>query len=252
MTAIAWLGACSSQKPTPELSLSTAGLPDSLMIQKHRTDILRDYMELDSNVARTSQELDSLWDAQFSNMYLNDGQIFYAPDSSFSIFLYEGEDCGAYCNPFWESYIHYLKNGYEIIEKSDFKAITAIHKLPDGKYLILESSYGRPASVLTVECRKAHLLSFSKEGLRWHPIRHRSGDTFEFCQENEVDMETTPYLNFDTNSLALSYFYGNNYLYSHGLDLDTLRKGELNYLDGRFVVNKKFVRVRDSRNQVDE
>ena len=76
------------------------------------------------------------------------------------------------------------------------------------------------------------------------PIKYRGDSLFSFCQENGVQTEEQPYIKYDQSKKTLSYFYGNNYNYSKGIDTDTLRRGEFKYINGQFIFDKETITVR--------
>ncbi|MDJ1469647.1 hypothetical protein [Xanthocytophaga flava] len=220
---------------------------DSLIVAKYRLALIRGYMEDDSLV--TESEMDSI--LQEMRISLSSGEVFYAPDSTFKIYVIEGESCGGYCNPLWSSYIHYNLKSKQVIKEADFTSITSIHKLPDEKYVIMEHSYGRPASVMSVVCNHARVISFQNDSILTHSIGNNSEGKFEFCQQNTVQLEEEPYIRYDLKSKRLTYLYGNNYGYSHDLDIDTIRQGQFQYVNGKFILEKETITVND-RSQTED
>jgi hypothetical protein len=228
---------------------------DSLLLEKYFYEIKKSYVpDADS---MPPEVVDSIFHDNRLNII--DGKITYSPDSSFKIFVVETESCGAYCNSEWYSWIHFNLNKSETIINADFDnsdnnftTIENIYTLPDNKYLIIQRSYGRPASVLTVSCIQTKLISFSEDSMIIHPIKYGKENSFGFCQENLVDLGDKPYIIYDDEKKILVYHYGNNYAYPNGYDVDSIRLGQFKYYNGQFVFEKETVKINDRRNLNDE
>ncbi len=213
---------------------------DSLILAKYIAELEKEYIEIDYTISR--EEIQQILSESRTN--ISDGVVVYSADSTFKIFTIEVEGCGAYCNSTWYSWIHYnLASSLEINRTIDVANVLSIHNLPDKKYLIIEESGGRPASVMTVYCQAANLISFSKDSMISHPILYHEEQQFGFCQENGVEMEDPPYIRYDESQKVMSYFYGNNYAYSLGLDIDTIFQGKFNYINGNFILESEKVIV---------
>ncbi|SFQ32445.1 hypothetical protein SAMN05444144_10338 [Flavobacterium akiainvivens] len=169
-----------------------------------------------------------------------------APDGKFRIFTLEAESCGAYCNASWYSWIRYNANGKMKSYPANINTVTSIHKIADNNYLVTDNSWGRPASVLTVECMSAKMVAFSGDSLTVTDIPYHNSN-FQFCQENGVfesfPEEDTPYIRFNSKTEELEYCYANNYAYGYGKDIDTLRHGTFTYRNGTFVLKNEKVTV---------
>ena len=79
------------------------------------------------------------------------------------------------------------------------------------------------------------------------PIPYRQDSTFRFCEEVFVATEDEPYIRYNPNTKILSYAYGNNYTYAQGMDIDTMRRGQMRYVKGQFVLVKETFTVDDRR-----
>ncbi|WNJ17888.1 hypothetical protein [Pontibacter sp. G13] len=217
--------------------------PDSLILEAYMSSIKKEFVGEEESL--TTRELDSMF--YEANQHIVDQQVNYSPDSTFKIFTIEVEGCGAYCNSTWYSWIHFDLLGNEQSTKIDLNLVEAIYPLSDRKYLIVDRSWGRAASVLTFSCMGTKLISYSADGLIIHPIAYRSQDHFGFCQEEGIEMLNAPFIQFDPNTEWLDYRYGNNYLYSHGMDVDTVRQGQFRYVNGQFILERETVTVNDKR-----
>lgn len=213
---------------------------DSLLLVHYRNEVIRSQVSEEDSLA-TVDEIAANW----GNSHLDEGVISYAPDRSFKIVTFIFESCGAYCNSEWYSWIHYNLNGKERSEKATFSSIDTIYQLPDKRYLVIDKYGGRPAGVLTVDCRDAVLLSFEGNAVVTHPIPYRKQENFGFCQENGADMEQEPYIRFDASKQLLKYHYANNFAYSKEVDIDTIRQGQFIYSKGYFILEKELLKVVD-------
>lgn len=231
----------------PVLPARPISKSDSLTIDKYIFEIEKGYVENADSMPR--DQVDSVFSEY--RLSIADAQVSYSADSSFKIFVIELEGCGAYCNPQWFSWTHFNLKGKEVIKKADFlnasnnfTTIDSIYKLPDNKFLVVEKSWARPASVLTVFCMDTKLISFTTDSLIIHPIKYRGADNFAFCQENGVQSDKQPFIKYNQDKKLLTYYYGNNYAYSRGVDSDTLRQGQFKYIKGQFILDKETFTVR--------
>jgi hypothetical protein len=227
------------------------GIKDSLTLEKYKNQVKRKWIsEADS---LEQNEVDSVFLAGKS--FIEQSTVTYSPDSTFKIYTIVLVYCGAYCNSQWFSWVHFNLNKREIILEPDFindsknfKSIYGIHKLPDGKFLVIEKSSYRPASVLSVYCQCAKLISFSDDSMQIHPILYNGMDQFNFCQEVGVETEREPYIWYNDKKCKLEYYYGNNDSFYSGEDIDVLKKGYFKYKKGMFVLKKEKITVHDKRN----
>ena len=213
---------------------------DSLILEKYKYELEKENLEDIDSVS--NEQLDSIFYER--RMGFPASGVVYSPDNFFKIFTIELESCGAYCNSEWHSWMHFNLKGKEKIIKVNFAKIDSIYKLPDNKYLIVEKSWGRPASVYSVLCLGAQLISFSADSVIIHTIKYNHHDSFGFCQENGVQSEKEPYINYNSDKKLLTYYYGKNYAYSNEIDTDTIREGQFRYIRGQFVFDKETITVR--------
>ncbi len=184
------------------------------------------------------------------------GGIGQSPDQKFKILTLKGESCGAYCNPFWESEI-ILSDGTKISTEF-FNEIDNIHLMPDGKYLVLQHSYGRPASVFTVRTVSAILLDIEDKKITYHPIRYKypkyhevSGDSLynpsgQLSLSQEHFIPGDPRMTYDEDAMLLKYKYGTDFRYCCNTDSAFLYVGEFKYKNGEFKhlrETKEFIRI---------
>lgn len=188
----------------------------------------------------SNQEIDSIMDEQNGLSIKVFGEdITYSPDSVLKFFTITEEGCGAYCNDDQTTWIHYKTNKDKIvIRRVGIGHPKNIFKIENGKYLIIGISSGRPASVLTVYCNGAYLIALNDKSIKIQNV-------FSFCQENGVflDNEQEPYIKYNEMEKKLYYLFGNNYAYSQGINVDTIRQGTFNYTNGKFQHEKEFITV---------
>ena len=89
-------------------------------------------------------------------------------DSSLRILQIQGEGCGAYCNPFWETYFILMdKEGeidrvYEDMNNCSM-TVQEIHMLGSGRVLLIGYSSGRPRGVESNWGYRALIYTFGNE-----------------------------------------------------------------------------------------
>jgi hypothetical protein len=184
-----------------------------------------------------------------------DGTTFYAPDSLFKIYLIKSETCGKVCDPHWESYI-VAKDNHKVYQSrirflTDIQNIT---KLPDNKYLILQTSYMNAATgketSMVMDCRTAALISFKNDSLFFHPVLNKTTDRkvfklffntdakgLELCQQENFPAEKPSY-SFNTETNELNYNFGKHYGQNN---TDSIISGTLVYKNGEFIPLKQSI-----------
>ncbi len=216
---------------------------DQVILDLYILQLFQEYFDVDSTTPR--DELDRI--AREDNMRIANADVTYSPDSLFKIFVVEFEGCGAYCNSSWYSWIHCdLGQGPRVME-AEFSTVESIHRLPDENYLVITSSHARPASVLTVQCMNVDLVLLREGSLVVSSSDEQEQLGFGFCQENGVEMSDGPYIEYNDKSQVLEYLFGNNYAYSHGLDIDTIYQGSFRYTSGGFQPAEEVITVNDRR-----
>ncbi|WP_179375551.1 hypothetical protein [Winogradskyella wichelsiae] len=184
------------------------------------------------------------------------GRVYASPDSLFKVFVGRGESCGAYCNPYWVSEIVFA-NG-QIINNLGFTDIENIYLMPDGKYLIKEKSFGRPAAVYSETTKSAILISFEGNKINYHQFDYKYPKYNEIQNDSNFNpsrklslsqehfIKTEQYLNYNNNSNKLSYSYATDFSYCCQIDSVYAYKGEFEYKNGEFIhlkEQKDFIEV---------
>jgi len=212
---------------------------DSLLLIQYRQKILNEIFEFDSLMTEEEKQLY----LEETNFNLQKGSVKYAPDSTFKIFIIEGDDCGASCSNFYYSFIHYIFYKKEIALPSNFTDIDTICKLEKNKYLILQSSSEHPVGPVYNYCKTADLVTFKADSVYYHPILYKGDSTFKVCQQESAVTESQPFITYNTKQKLLNYSYAYNYAYELDLDIDTIRTGSFKYLNGKFILQKEDVKV---------
>lgn len=177
------------------------------------------------------------------------GGIHQSPDKYFKILTLNGESCGAYCNPFWESLI--ILSDDTKISSDSFTLIENIYLMTDGKYLVIQQEYSRPASVFTYSTYSAILIGFEDNEIAYYPFKYNyskyndiSNDSIynpsgklSLNQEHFIDKEQ--WLKYDINSKELRYQYGTDLNYCCNIDSAYIYTGKFKYVDGEFRHTKE-------------
>lgn len=199
------------------------------------------YIEAENISQLSDKEIDSImYEQNGIHIKVHPEAVTYSPDSVLKFFTFTEEGCGAYCNDDQTTWIHYrINTNTLVIKRVGIGHPKSIYKIEKGKYLLLGESSGRPASVLTVYCNGAYILDINDKTIKME-------DVFSFCQENGVflDHEEEPYITYNEKEKKLFYLYGNNYAYSQGVNVDTIRKGSFNYDKGKFHHVSEFITVK--------
>jgi hypothetical protein len=238
---------------TPETA-TRKKFADSVLMDNHLKMVKLNYLGWDGASLDTVDwnTVDSV--LHESRISCCDGKITYAPDSLFKIYIISGESCGMYCNPFSESYAYSADNvKLAFSDEFSFTDITDIFTLPDNKYLVLQESWGRAASVLSVNCLRASLVSLRNDSLifylmintdsaaRFKNEEYNSDDIYyertglSFCQESPGPV-FEPGVHYNPSTRELSYSFGRNYAYCCQVDTNALITGTLKYEAGEFKI----------------
>jgi len=228
------LSNCQSFKKQNKSSVNF--INDSIVLAYYKRQIASQF--IDSVTLYSDSELDSiLWE---DRIHIRTNKTIRTPKDAFRIYTFEVESCGAYCNSEWYSMLHFPFENKMRSTEINLNSVDTIHELKDGTYLIIDQSSHRPASVNTIYCENTYRFVL-------HPESREESFTLEkiigFCQENGVELEENPKISYDSKSQILHYQYGNNYAYSHGVDVDTIRKGAFKFINGRFERVFEDVRV---------
>lgn len=219
---------------------------DSAILARHMHEVkveyaLEEFSDHSFNAGFTEQELDSIMALERTS--IQDADMFYSPDSAFKIAVLEMEGCGAYCNPFWESWLHFNDGSELVIGNLDFARIQRIEKMPDGKYLIIDQMTGRSAIHVSVTNR-ATLISTHDHQYRTYaipkiPSEEMKYDSALFIGQSAF-IDTDLFIRYDNISARLNYQYATEDLgdYSNSDSL-MLYNGYFQYENGAFIFKEE-------------
>lgn len=100
-------------------------ITDSLLLVKYRNEVIIRNASPEDSLLTIDAILNTL-----GNFRIDEQKICYAPDSSFKIVTIVAEDCGAYCNSQWYSWVHFNLKDKEQIKKVDFLALIPFTNFP--------------------------------------------------------------------------------------------------------------------------
>lgn len=217
---------------------------DSVIMARHVHEIrvqfaLEEFSEHSFNAHYTEEQLDSLMWENTRSRIAGSG-VTWSSDSAFRICTIEIESCGGYCNSEWTSWLHFNDGTELVINRLDIGNVTQIDRLPDGKYLVMETSHGRSS---TYACRNnaAHVISFEEHEIIFHPfaVSELTNETYEtFSVGVCTDMITDCKLTYNSSTLGFSYVYGQELNQMEAPDSVYVYSGIFVYEDSIFVLSK--------------
>ncbi len=204
-----------------------AALMDSFLIAQYK-----DYFE---NYEQLPQEyMDSLF--YYENRLTWHGiSASYTPDSLYKVVVYEGEGCGAYCNPIYES---------EILTRDNLRLgplpgyiypIDTIHMLPNfsNAYLLIQNIAVRPAGFHSAIGKKASIIDMSGSS----PKQICFPDTIPESGDCDLRIEVPHFadleaiMRFNDSTSTLHFEYLNVDVYAEDMTAtDSLVYGEVIFL----------------------
>lgn len=203
-------------------------------------EVMRSYCVESDTFFPSEEYMDSL--LRIENTSIFKGGLFWAPDSAFKIMVVEGEGCGAYCNPFWESRL-ITATGLQV-NTLNFTQIDTIHQVSHDAYLVIQSHFGRPAGFFTVTGKSAIMLRLNKDSVNQIPIPYNhpkwgsnmdeSYETgrFSFDQEHFLDYPLD--LSYDGKYRTIRFKYATDFEYCCGIDSAWSYEGEFKFKSDTF------------------
>lgn len=236
---------------SPSKSYAYDGPPpesDSAILARHIHEVkvansIEEFSDHSFNSHYSEAQLDSiLWED--SRMRIMRGEVNWSPDSAFRVCTVEIESCGGYCNPEWFSWLHFNDGTGLVIQDAGFSNINPIDIMPDGKYLVIETSYGRSA---TYACRtdvarlfllKDHLIihqaftDTDKDEVSDEPGKTMSVFSVGVC----TNMITDCKLEYSAEAHELTYVHGEEVYLTETPDSVFVFTGTFNYVNGFFIL----------------
>jgi hypothetical protein len=155
-----------------------------------------------------------------SSMY-DSGKFYYAPGNYFKILTIDGEGCGAYCNPMYESWIFYEKAGKLTRESIGMDPVTGIFLLDKKNneidFLVFTETWARPRGTETGTQKTAYHMRLN-DSISWifaknkNDLKRRFDALFSvysgvLCSEHEKAGAVLPELEFDETTKNITYHY---------------------------------------------
>ncbi len=225
---------------------------DSAILSRHIHEVkveyaVEEFSDHSFNSHYSDKELDSLLNE--NGIRIGKGKVIYAPDSAFKIFVVAGESCGAYCNPFWETWLHFNDGSGMVITKAGFENVTSIKFLPDGKYLVQEDSWGR-SGPRGIEQICLTTLSVNGHEIKYFPfpsIPSQEEESYTdpqgtFCVYQTSDAETNLIADYDPKIFHLDYQYTFTNWGDETDDSLTVYSGYFIYKEGIFIHEQETVK----------
>jgi hypothetical protein len=232
--------------PAVQTPPSTGSNPDSSALKQHVREAklmyaIEEFSEHSFNGGYDDAQLDSLLKEQ--HMSFASARFIYAPDSTFVIYIVEMESCGAYCNPIWETWIHFNDESRYVYKSTEISNVIEINKMPDGKYMLLESESTRPAGFYTQTAYNVSLVTFPDHNITFHPVvcgsvttdADRFSKRFSIHQEFTMDEFTDLTLKYSPQTQSLEYAYANDMNICCNVDSAYEWTGNMIYKDGCFA-----------------
>jgi hypothetical protein len=237
-----------AEEPKPE--------SDSAILARHIREAkiggsIEEFSEHSFNSHLSDTQLDSI--LAEDNMRITGGKVYYSPDSTFKVFVVEGEHCGAYCNPDYYSWLHFNDGSGMIINEADIAgSYVEIALLPDHRYLVIESYSARPAGYYTIVGHTARVISFDNHKMITHPAfvsMDIDSDSTYYGQSQEFVIDSAEYLDYDASARQLRYQYGHDPAILNEGGSAYVRKGYFQLEEGKFVEKEHTITRYKVRNE---
>lgn len=200
---------------------------DNERIQYYIDTMNYEYFQAELSENWTKVEMDKM--IEENKFGLTDGIVRYAPDNTFRIFCLEGEQCGAYCNPLYETVLEFANPNIP----DDFintPTITAITQVTDTTYLLNGRGYARPSSFYSVEIEMLHYLVVTTDTAYFIPFPEIEIGEFDptggFLMFQEYFLEDIMIKDYNSETKQVYYEYRRNYEADYNEDIDSLFTGK--------------------------
>lgn len=212
---------------------------DSAILIRHIREMkienaVEEFSDHSFNSHLSDRDLDSL--LKDNGITITNGKVFYSPDSLLKIFVVFGESCGAYCNPYNKSWLHFNDSSHYVLNNAGFSGELEIVKLEGGRYLVIETGWARPASVYSVEYGLAKVVSLEDHSIL--PVfvhQDELDDDYSMGHEQEHFIESDRYIVYDSKKQRLNYQFANDLNFCCGVDSAYVYKGYYQYEKGQFI-----------------
>ncbi len=236
------LGNSTSAKQNDSILLAT--LMDSFLIAQYQ-EYFENYDQL------TNEYMDSVFYYE-NRLSWYGASISYTPDSLYKIVVYEGEGCGAYCNPNYESEI-LTPDNVKLGESPAY--LFPIHEIyllkSDPKtYLIIQNTAGKPAGFYSSIGKKVSIIDMSgpaPKQICFPSVPHESWDCdFRVEVPHFVDFDATVRFNPQTSMLKYEYLSVDVYA-ENMMETDSIIKGDVTFhVDGTITITRSAIDFSDT------
>jgi len=125
-----------------------------------------------------------------SRMGFGGGNVHYAPDSAFKIYIIEGDGGGPYSNSMYHAFLHF-KNGKRLDLEDNIDPITGIYKTGPFTYLAIHHFWSRSASSHSEEYYTVTQFSIDKDSMQYISMQYT--DKWPFYSPGIYDKDFTIY-----------------------------------------------------------
>ncbi len=139
---------------------------DSLQIEQYARQLNMNLVKEtpDDNKVYTDEMIDSI--LRESRMGYGGGNVHYAPDSAFKIYIIYGNGGGPYGNEVYHGYLHF-KNGKRLDLEDNIDPITDIYKTGPFIYIAIHHFWGRSSSSTSEEYYTVSQFSVDKDSIQY-------------------------------------------------------------------------------------
>ena len=180
---------------------------DSAILAQHIRELkveyaMEEFSDHSFNAHLTDKEIDSILNED--RIFVNEGTMIYAPDSSFMIAVVKTERCGSWCSPAWQTWLHFNDGSGMAIKHSGFENVTSIQKLSDGNYLVFEDTWSR-TGIYGIVHKTATLLTIAGHELKYIPFPVVPSQSAYAHNDPQGSFRITQFMSEENPSLKLSY-----------------------------------------------
>jgi len=213
---------------------------DSAILARHIREVkvhyaLEEFSDHSFNSHLTDIQIDSILAA--AGLFFSGGQIIYSPDSVFTLFVVEGEECVRSCNDLCESYLHYNDGSGYVNNRVPFGHVREIAVMNDGKYLVIDEGYAGKTKTKKSTVLSASLISFTDYIVFYHPLPLNTLEDdgtqphpfFQCAQKSIYPNEIA--LSYEPKTQHLNYRYVYDKVECCGIDSAYVTEGHFSYVD---------------------
>jgi hypothetical protein len=185
-------------------------MEDSLQILQYKKQLNLDLVGDISGADKpyTDEIIDSV--LRESRMGYGGGNVHYAPDSAFKIYIIDGSGGRPYDNSMYHSFLHF-KNGKRIDVGDDLDPITGVYKTGPFTYIAIQHYFSRSNAVHT-EYYALTQFSVIKDSIQYISLEctdkrplYYPGNNFTIYTHHLYENAGKTYMSFDPKTKKMSY-----------------------------------------------